>query len=111
MPPGVALYMAMVQFFFVTTWTIYVIFLPKLLEASGLPVSWAPYILIVDQLVFMAMDIYVGVAADRAQKMLGKVGPLLLGLTLVSCLAFMLLPFAGSLGAAAPVVLLSLTLV
>ena len=111
MPPGVALYMAVVQFFFVTTWTIYVIFLPKLLAAAGLPVSWAPYILIVDQLVFMAMDIYLGVAADRAQKMLGKVGPLLLGLTLVSCLAFMLLPFASSLGAAAPVVLLSLTLV
>jgi hypothetical protein len=110
-PPGVALYMAVVQFFFVTTWTIYVIFLPKLLEAAGLPLSWAPFILIVDQLVFMAMDIYVGVAADRAQKMLGKVGPLLLGLTLLSCLAFMLLPFAVKLGAAAPVVFLSLTLV
>lgn len=110
-PAGVALYMAVVQFFFVTTWTIYVIFLPKLLESAGLPVTWAPLILIVDQLVFMAMDIYVGVAADRAQKTLGKLGPLMVGLTLVSCVAFMLLPFASALGAASPVVALGLMLV
>ena len=110
-PAGVALYMAVVQFLFVTTWTIYVIFLPKLLVSAGLPVSWAPLILIVDQLVFMAMDIYVGVAADRAQKMLGKLGPLVVGLTVVSCIAFMLLPFASALGAAAPVAALGLMLV
>lgn len=110
-PAGVGLYMAVVQFFFVTTWTIYVIFLPKLLAAAGLPVSWTPYILILDQLVFMGMDIYVGVAADRAQKMLGKIGPLAIGLTLVSCIAFMLLPFATGLGAAAPAVALALTLI
>ena len=110
-PAGVALYMAVVQFFFVTTWTIYVIFLPKLLASAGLPVSWAPFILILDQLIFMAMDIYVGVAADRAQKMLGKLGPLVIGLTVVSCIAFILLPFAGSMGAAAPVVALGLMLV
>ena len=110
-PAGVALYMAVVQFFFVTTWTIYVIFLPKLLASAGLPVSWTPFILILDQLIFMAMDIYVGVAADRAQKMLGKLGPLVIGLTVVSCIAFMLLPFAGAMGAAAPVVALGLMLV
>ena len=38
-PAGAALYMALVQFLFVTTWTIYVIFLPKLLESVGLPAS------------------------------------------------------------------------
>ncbi len=110
-PAGVALYMAVVQFFFVTTWTIYVIFLPKLLASAGLPVSWTPFILIFDQLIFMAMDIYVGVAADRAQKMVGKLGPLVIGLTVASCIAFMLLPFAGNMGAAAPAVALGLMLV
>ena len=59
----------------------------------------------------MTMDIYVGVAADRAQKLLGKVGPLVIGMTLVSCVAFMLLPFAGHMGAVAPVVALGLMLV
>ncbi len=110
-PTGVALYMAVVQFFFVTTWTIYVIFLPKLLVSAGLPASLTPVILIIDQLIFMAADIYVGIAADRAQKMLGKVGPLVIGATVVSCIAFMLLPFATHLGAAAPVAALSLMLV
>jgi MFS family permease len=110
-PAGIALYMAAVQFLFVTTWTIYVIYLPKLLESAGLRPSLTPIILIIDQLVFMAMDIYVGVAADRAQKTLGKVGPLVIGMTVVSCVAFLLLPHARYLGAAAPVAALGLMLV
>ena len=110
-PAGIALYMAVVQFLFVTTWTIYVIFLPKLLENAGLPTNLAPIILIVDQLVFMAMDIYTGIAADRAQKMVDRLGPLIIGMTLVSCVAFLLLPHAGHFGAAAPVLALGLMLV
>lgn len=99
-PAGIALYMAVVQFLFVTTWTLYVIFLPKLLETAGLPASYTPKILIIDQLIFMVMDIYVGVAADRAQRTLGKIGPLMIGMTLVSCVAFLLIPFFAHLGAA-----------
>jgi hypothetical protein len=110
-PTGIALYMAVVQFLFVTTWTIYVIFLPKLLVTAGLPASYTPIILIIDQLVFMVADIYVGVVADRAQRTLGKIGPLVIGMTLVSCIAFLLLPFAVQLGAAAPAVALGLLLI
>src|SRR5688572_26394830 len=110
-PADIALYMAVVQFLFVTTWTIYVIFLPKLLENAGLPASLAPVILIVDQLIFMAMDIYTGVAADRAQRTVGRLGPLIIGMTAVSCLAFLLLPHAGRFGAAAPALALGLMLV
>ncbi len=98
-PAGIALYMAVVQFLFVTTWTLYVIFLPKLLESAGLPASYTPKILIADQLVFMVMDIYVGVAADRAQRTLGKIGPLMMVMTAVSCVAFLLIPFMAHLGA------------
>ncbi len=98
-PAGIALYMAVVQFLFVTTWTLYVIFLPKLLETAGLPASYTLKILIIDQLIFMVMDIYVGVAADRAQRTLGKIGPLMIGMTLVSCVAFLLIPFFAHLGA------------
>lgn len=110
-PAGVALYMALVQFLFVTTWTVYVIFLPRLLEQAGLPLSLVPVLLMVDQLVFMAMDIYVGVAADRAQRTLGRVGPLILLLTTISCVAFLLLPFVAGAGTAAPTLLLAATLV
>ena len=109
-PAGIALYMAVVQFLFVTTWTIYVIFLPGLLATAGLPASYTPVILIIDQLVFMVMDIYVGVAADRAQRTLGRIGPLVIGMTLVSCIAFLLLPFAVHLGTAAPMAALGLML-
>lgn len=98
-PAGVALYLAVVQALFVTTWTIYVIFLPGLLATAGLPASYVPVILLIDQLVFMLMDIYVGVAADRAQRTLGKIGPLIMGMTAVSCVAFLLLPFFAHLGA------------
>ncbi|HTE15782.1 MAG TPA: MFS transporter, partial [Burkholderiales bacterium] len=110
-PASVALYMAVVQFLFVTTWTVYVIFLPRLLDSVGLPASLTPLILIIDQLVFMVMDIYVGVAADRAQRMLGTVGPLVIGMTVASCIAFLLLPFAAHSGATAPAVALGLMLV
>jgi hypothetical protein len=107
-PHGVALYLALVQFLFVTCWTIYVIFLPGLLEAAGLPRRYAIYILMLDQLVFMAMDVAMGVAADRAARILGRVGPFILGATVVSCAAFLLIPYAGTWGTAAPAAMLAL---
>jgi hypothetical protein len=102
-PAGAALYIAGVQFLFVTTWTIYVIFMPRLLESAGLPVAWAAWILVLDQIVFMVADVASGVYADKVQRRLGRIGPLVVGATLVSCLAFLLLPHAMLLGAAAPV--------
>src|SRR4029450_2197277 len=110
-PTGAALYMALVQFLFVTTWTVYAIYLPKLLADAGLPPAWTPWILIFDQVVFMATDIWVGLGADRAQRTLARLGPMIVGLTAASCLAFMLLPHAAHLGAAAPAVGLALILV
>jgi MFS family permease len=101
----------MVQFFFVTTWTIYVIYLPKLLAAAGLPASYTVWILILDQVVFMVMDVVMGVAADRAGRMLGRIGPLIIAATALSCLAFLLIPHAAFLGAAAPAASLALIMI
>ncbi len=103
-PTGAAIYIATVQFLFVTTWTIYVIFMPRLLESAGLPVAWAPWILVLDQLVFMVADVATGVFADRVQRTLGRIGPWIVGLTVISCIAFLLLPHAALLGSAAPLV-------
>lgn len=110
-PAGAAIYIAGVQFLFVTTWTIYVVFMPRLLESAGLPVAWAAWILVLDQLVFMVADVASGVFADRVQRTLGRIGPLIVGATLVSCLAFLLLPHVVLLGAAAPALGLVLILV
>ncbi|HJW11552.1 MAG TPA: hypothetical protein VJ598_07190, partial [Albitalea sp.] len=108
---GAAVYIALVQFLFVTTWTIYVIFLPRLLESTGLPVGWVPRILVLDQLVFMLADVATGVFVDRVQRTLGRIGPWIVGLTAVSCIAFLLLPHVVLLDGAAPVLALGLILI
>ena len=94
-PHAAALYLAVIQFLFATCWTLYVIYLPGLLEAAGLPARYALWILIADQLTFMAMDMVTGVAADRVARLSGRVGPLILGLSVVSCIAFLAIPHAG----------------
>jgi MFS family permease len=109
-PHGAALYLALIQFLFVTCWTVYVIYLPALLEASGLPRSYTPWILILDQLTFMVMDVVMGMAADRAARTLGRVGPLIIGLTALSCAAFLLIPQVAGAGAAASGLMLALVL-
>ncbi len=110
-PHAVALYLAMVQFLFVTTWTVYVIFLPQLLESAGIPARYALWVLMFDQLVFMVMDVVMGIAADRAGRMLGRIGPLIIGATVVSCIAFLLIPHVALLGGAATTALLILVLI
>jgi MFS family permease len=105
-----ALYLAVVQFLFVTCWTVYVIYLPGLLESAGLPRRYAPWILILDQLVFMVMDVMTGMAADRTARLVGRLGPFIAGITGASCVAFLLIPHAASWGAWAPVALLTLVL-
>jgi len=111
LPRGAALYLAVVQFFFVTTWTVYVIYLPKLLAAAGLPASYTIWILMLDQLIFMVMDVVMGVAADRAGRVLGRIGPLIIAATAVSCIAFLLIPHAAFLGSAAPAASLALIVI
>lgn len=99
-PHRIGLYLAVVQFIFALTWTVYVIFLPKLAAQAGIPKQWVVFILLLDQVVFVIMDFAMGLAADRVSKVLGKLGYLILGVTLASCLAFLLLPFAAPQGAA-----------
>jgi len=111
LPHAAALYLGVVQFFFVTCWTIYVVFLPGLLESAGLPRRYALWIVLLDQLIFMVMDMVMGVAADRAGRVLGRIGPFILTGTAVSCAAFMLLPHVAVAGAAAPALLLALIVI
>ena len=99
-PHRVGVYFAFVQLFFTLTWTIYVIFLPKLAAQAGIPKQYVVYILLLDQLVFIVMDVAMGVMADRVAQVLGKLGYIVLAVTLGSCLAFLLLPFAAPEGAA-----------
>jgi predicted MFS family arabinose efflux permease len=98
-PHGAALYLGLVQFLFATTWTIYVIFLPQLLESVGIPRQYAAWILVLDQLIFSITDFLMGVVADRVRRMVAVIGPALMAVTALSCVCFMLLSQVPQLGA------------
>lgn len=102
-------YFALLQLFFTLSWTVYVIFLPKLATEAGIPKSWIIWILVADQLVFVIADWAMGAKADRTARILGRLGPQLGLITLLSALAFVLLPFVAPL--ASPVLFLLLTLI
>ena len=102
-----ALYLAVVQFVFVSTWTIYIVFLPELLQRAGLDKAWLPRIVIADQVLMAIFDLGFGVAAARGLQRYGRIAPIVLGISLVSCLAFLLLP---QIAATAPL-LLALTVI
>jgi MFS family permease len=84
--------LASVQFFFTLGWTVYVIYLPELLKGAGIALTWLPWLLMADQLVFATMDIAFGMVADRVADGYRKLAHLLLWLTTVSAGAFLLLP-------------------
>lgn len=102
----VGIYFALVQFLFVTCWTVYVIFLPQLAAQAGIEKKWVIYILMADQAIFTLMDFSIGIAADRVGRTLGRLGRLLVVLTAVSGAAFLLLPVVAPGGS--PLIFLAL---
>lgn len=97
-PRAVALYLAAVQFLFAVGWIVYVVYLPQLAQQAGLEARWVPWLLMADQLVFVVTDLAVGVASDRAAGVLGRLGRGVLLVSLLSALAFALLPWAAPAG-------------
>ena len=87
-----AIYLGIVQFVFVSTWTVYAIFLPGLLASVGIPKQWTAWVLMADQILFVVFDVAAGYAADRMNKLYGRIGPWVVGVTALSCLAFLLMP-------------------
>ena len=97
-PTAIGLYLAGVQFLFAIGWIVYVIYLPALAEQAGLPKSAVPWLLLMDQLIFVACDLAVGVWSDRAAGVLGRIGWWVLGVTLLSTVAFLVLPWVAPRG-------------
>ena len=44
--------LGIIQFVFALTWTVYVVFLPRLAAESGIPKRWVVFILLADQVLF-----------------------------------------------------------
>jgi hypothetical protein len=97
-PTAIGLYLAGVQFLFAVGWIVYVIYLPALAEQAGLPKSALPWLLLMDQLIFVVCDLAVGVWSDRAAGVLGRIGWWVLGVTLLSTAAFLVLPWVAPRG-------------
>lgn len=108
-PAGIGLYLAAVQFLFALGWVVYAVYLPQLAKAVGLEAKWVPWLLMADQLVFLVTDLAVGLASDRAARVLGRIGSAVLVATLLSSLAFVALPLAAVQGS--PALFVGLTLV
>ncbi|WPL18061.1 Major Facilitator Superfamily protein [Thiorhodovibrio winogradskyi] len=92
-----ALQVAVIQFFFATTWVVYVVFLGELLERIGLGKEYVIWFVLLDQVIFAVTDILMGYAADRVERMVARLGPAIISVTLISCATFLLLPFAADL--------------
>jgi len=104
-----AVVVAVVQFLFGTTWTMYVIYLPQLAQNAGIGREWVPWILVADQLLFAAMDVVTGFWIDRVRAALGRFGLWMLAGTIISGAAFLALPYApNAAGASAGVLLFAI---
>jgi hypothetical protein len=102
---GVGLYFGLMQLFFTLSWVVYVIFLPQLADRAGIGRGVVAWILMLDEAIFALCDWLAGVAADRAAKVVGRLGTLVAAITALSALAFLLLPLVTGLGATAFVAL------
>lgn len=91
---AVGWYFTALQFLFALSWTVYVIFLPPLAERAGIERSQIIWILMADQVIFALMDVAMGSAADRVVSAYHRFARWLLLLSLASCAAFLVLPFA-----------------
>ena len=92
--------LAALQLAFALTWVIYVIYLPALAAQAGVPKQAVAWILLMDQAIFILCDWLAGIHADRVAAALGRIGPRLAAAALVSCGAFLLLPWIAPAGSA-----------
>ena len=95
---SIGLYLAVVQFCLALGWVVYAAYLPQLAKQAGIARSWVPWLLLADQLVFLLTDLLVGLYSDRAVQVLGRIGHAVLAATLLSTLAFVLLPWVAPWG-------------
>lgn len=88
----------LVQFWLTLSWTIYAVFLPQLAERAGVAAAAVSLLLMLDQALFALGDLAAGVAVDKTGARLGAIGRPLALASLLSCLAFVLLPWLADTG-------------
>jgi hypothetical protein len=96
----VAAKLSALQLFFALTWVVYVIYLPALAAQAGIDKRFVPWILMMDQAIFIACDWAAGVYADRVANSMKRIGEPMAIATLASCGAFLALPFVAPVAGA-----------
>jgi hypothetical protein len=94
-PQGAGLYLAALELIFALGWTVYAIYLPRLAASAGIAAGMVIYILMLDQAIFTVTDFAMGVAADKVSRLVGRLGHWVAAITLLSCAAFVGLPFVA----------------
>ena len=97
-PTRLALYLALIQFFLLISWTVYAVYLPALLESVGIERRWTAWVLLADQAIFACFDVLAGFIAARAFRLYARIGPVVIAVTAVSCIAFLALPWLPMIG-------------
>ena len=88
-----ALYLALLQLLFTLCWTVYAIYLPTIAAGVGIAAGTVILILMMDQAIFTIFDVATGVAADRMSRVIGQIGRWVAIITVISCAAFLAIPF------------------
>lgn len=94
----ISLWVMTLQFLLVLSWTLYLIFLPPLLNAAGIDGRWMVWILVLDQAVFAVSDWAAGVFSDRYARLLRRIGPAITLMAGTSSLALLAMPWLAFLG-------------
>lgn len=97
---AIAIQFSILQLLFTLGWVAYAIYLPQLGDAVGLAAGTVTLILMADQATFAAMNVAMGVAADRIAARAGRLGLFIAVLTGLSCVAFVALPYLAGEGPA-----------
>lgn len=92
-------YLAVLQLLFTLCWTVYAIYLPKLAATAGIAPGAVILLLMLDQAIFTVCDFATGIAADKVTHVIGRLGVWVVAATVLSCAAFIALPFVAAAGA------------
>lgn len=109
-PPATALYLALLQLLFTLCWTVYAIYLPALAASVGIAAGTVILILMLDQAIFTVCDTATGIAADRISRVIGRIGRWVAIITVISCAAFLALPFITKAGPQAQALFVAATI-
>jgi MFS family permease len=104
-------YLAFLQLVFTLGWTVYAIYLPKLAAEVGIAPATVIFILMLDQAIFTITDTAMGVMADRVAAVVGRVGVFVGVVTVLSCAAFVAMPFVARAGPGAQAMFIGLLVI